>query len=275
MIITKRSKREEEWILITPEIAEYFLSCSLINRPETYVTIEAYARDMAAHKWFGNGETITFDWNGNLRNGHHRCRACIKANTPFEALVVFGLDPKQCDEYDRGKNRTFRDKMIFASAEKWMYNKVMVAIVRTHLRVQGINKPTDNDIECFMIRNAEGLKWCYETFIYKAKKHSKKASVALAIFYAWNAGINRDDLIEFSESVDVGLYDISKGTAVYRLVRDLDSLKNLRAGSAEQKKILIATENAIKDFVGRRDRTKTYLLHANPIWSDSEMARKL
>ena len=275
MLRIKRDHKEEEWITVTPELAKIFLASSIGNRPESAHTVDAYARDIVAHKWYANGEPITFDTNGHMRNGHHRCLACIKANTPFVSLVVFGLPPEDCDEYDRCKARSFRDRMVLSEAEKWMASGSVITVVRTHFRTHGISKPTDSDIEGFMDRNKEELEWCYNTFLYKAKKNVKKAGVSLAIFYALKVGVNRDDLKEFAESVDTGLYDVSKGTAIYRLLKDLNSQSYGKSGNTAQKMLLLATENAIKDFIGRKDRTKTYLSHANPVWSNLEIISAL
>lgn len=274
MIITKRSQVETEWILITPEIAKQFLECSIGNRPESEATVLAYARDMAAGHWIPNGETIVFDSNGAMRNGHHRCHACIKANTPFLCLCVFGVDPDKCDQYDTGKARTFRDKMILSGEEKWKTCGSVITLIRTHFRLLSAEKPTDSEIFGFMERNQDDLRWCYDTFLYKARKNVKRAGVSLGIFYALKAGVNKDELAEFAESIDTGLYDIGKGTAAYRFLKDLDEIHN-SSGRFVQKRTLLATENAIKDFVSRKNRTKTYMKRVNPVWSDSAIIRFL
>ena len=267
IIRTQYSFKREEWMVITPELAKFFLSCSPGNRPETAATVNAYARDMKANHWCENGEPICFDWNGKLRNGHHRCLACVKSGVPFKSLVAFGLDPAQCDEYDRGRARSFRDKMILARSEKWASSGTTISVVRAHFRNIKIDKPTDSELYDFLYRNEEDLKWCYTTFLYKAKKNTKKAPVALALFYAKKLGVNKEEIKDFAESVETGLYDINKGTAVYRFLKDLNSSSGLLYGRPSQNILLHATENALKDYLNRKDRTKTYLTHQNPVWS--------
>lgn len=271
MIETKYSEPTMKWVTVTPEIAKQFLDSSVGNRNEARATVNAYARDMQAGHWYRNGEPMAFDKNGIFRNGHHRCKACIQSNTAFDSLIVFGLDPDECEEFDRGRARTFYDKMLIFGTEKWRQNKAIISMIRQHFRSVGVEKATDSEIADFMNRNSEELEWCYKAFLYKAKKNSKKSGVALAIFYAVKAGVNRDELKDFAISVETGLYDISKGTAIYKLLKDLDSI--VMAGRTQQKMILVATENAIKDYLGRKDRHKTYLIHTNPIWSEFEMIK--
>ena len=273
MIQTKYDKPTSIWMTITPEIAKYFLSLSLGNRKESQTTVKAYGRDMKTGRWRKNGEPMAFDSNGAFRNGHHRCWSCIQADAPFETLVNFGLPPEECDEFDRGRPRSFFDRMILSDGEKWTQNKAIISVIKSHFRYLGVDKPTDSEMEDFMDRNSEELEWCYKTFLYKARKNSKKAGVALAIFYAAKMGVNKDELQDFANSVETGLYDISKGTAIYKLLKDLDSFRG--AGRLSQKTIMLATENAIKDYLNRKDRHKTYLLHANSVWSDLEAIKQI
>ena len=81
---------------ITPAMAEEYLRHNEHNPRKTASRrqVESYARDMAAGKWFINGEPIVFDANGDLKNGQHRLMAIIKANVPVDMYVVRGVDPR-------------------------------------------------------------------------------------------------------------------------------------------------------------------------------------
>lgn len=46
---------------------------------------------MKTGRWVLNGETICFDSNGVLRDGHHRLLAIIESGVTIEVLVVRGV----------------------------------------------------------------------------------------------------------------------------------------------------------------------------------------
>ena len=74
-------------VLITPEIAEAWLTQNNNNRPVSAGVIRKYARDMRADKWLFTGDAIRFDKNKNLIDGQHRLMACIAAETPFRTTA--------------------------------------------------------------------------------------------------------------------------------------------------------------------------------------------
>jgi hypothetical protein len=95
---------------ITPEVAERWLEKNTnnrrLNKPLDDRTVLGYAHDMKLGRWHLTGEPLMFDWNGDLLNGQHRLWACIIAETPFESVVVFGVDPEARIVIDTGKKRT-------------------------------------------------------------------------------------------------------------------------------------------------------------------------
>lgn len=99
---------------ISPEVALAMLDQSPGNRKVSQGTVAAYARDMKAKRWALTTEPICFDKNGKLLNGHHRLKACIEANTPFQSLISYGLDPTARDFMDQGRVRKASDVLAFA-----------------------------------------------------------------------------------------------------------------------------------------------------------------
>lgn len=98
---------------ISPHMARDMLETSGGNRPIKQAKVAAYARDMAAGNWDDNGETIIFDINGALVNGHHRLLACVKADAPFRTLIVEGVSPDARKTIDTGASRTVADTLGF------------------------------------------------------------------------------------------------------------------------------------------------------------------
>lgn len=96
---------------ITPEMAEKLLILNTNNRKVKEVTLDRYARDMENGRWTFTGEPITITEEGVLGNGQTRLMACIKANTPFQTLVVRKLKTKAVTNTDAGAQRSVSDSL--------------------------------------------------------------------------------------------------------------------------------------------------------------------
>src|SRR3546814_15790077 len=64
----------------------------------TLFRVEQIARDILNDKWVFDGAAITFDAEGNLRGGPHRCSAVVLAgatrpDVAVTTVVVRGVDP--------------------------------------------------------------------------------------------------------------------------------------------------------------------------------------
>lgn len=98
-----------EVVNVTPEIASDWLATSPGNRNIRKSVVGRYASDMTSGKWLLNGEGITFDTQGRLRNGHHRLTAVIRSERSVPMLVIHGVDSSADITYDTGAKRTFAD----------------------------------------------------------------------------------------------------------------------------------------------------------------------
>lgn len=82
------------------------------NRNIRWYGTNNYSRDMEAGNWRGrNGTTISRAWTGVWTDGQHRLQACLLADTPFETIVVFGVDPEDQDTIDTGIKRQVHDQL--------------------------------------------------------------------------------------------------------------------------------------------------------------------
>lgn len=113
--VTKRKQSDAderikfERTLITPHVAAAWLEKNTGNRTMRRNVVDKYARDMVSGNFGFAGDPIRFDWNGRLIDGQHRLAACIRADIPFESMVVYGLDPAVQVRIDGGKARTAAD----------------------------------------------------------------------------------------------------------------------------------------------------------------------
>ena len=61
--------------LVMPEMAREWLTHNTHNRPVSRQTVEQYARDMKAGRWYYTNQGIGFDVNGVMTDGQHRLLA--------------------------------------------------------------------------------------------------------------------------------------------------------------------------------------------------------
>lgn len=93
-------------VTVTPAIAQSWLETSTGNRVISATSLRQYRHDISHGKWQLNGETLIFDKHGHLKNGHHRCKACIASGASFTTLVVWGVEPDSFTTMDRGNTRS-------------------------------------------------------------------------------------------------------------------------------------------------------------------------
>lgn len=99
-----------ETVLVTPTMADEWLALyNNDNRPLSDSTVDDYMREMKAGEWTADGQAITFDWNGHMLNGQHRCWAASLGKVSFWTTVVRGVDPKAFKNYDGHKRRNASD----------------------------------------------------------------------------------------------------------------------------------------------------------------------
>lgn len=92
--------------IITPEKAAEYLKMNTNNyRRLNKNKVATYAEDIRNGNWKTNGESISFDQDGILKNGQHRLAAIVEANKPIMTLVVRGVE-NDVGIYDSGMTRT-------------------------------------------------------------------------------------------------------------------------------------------------------------------------
>ena len=87
---------------VTPELATAWLTQNKSNRTLSPNRVAQYARDMALGEWQLNGECISFDEDGKLKDGQHRLHGVVKANTTVKMGVLTNI-PRDTTLFDRGE----------------------------------------------------------------------------------------------------------------------------------------------------------------------------
>ncbi len=238
--------------IITPETAKRMYDTSRGNRTIRKSTVDAYARDMKSGNWLLNGESICFDENGVLIDGHHRLLACISSGTAFETLVVNEV-PQGTILYDRGITRKTQDNFKFAGEEPWKCQSDILAVARRYLTlVEPANKvPSDAEILDAINNNENSFKFVSSMINTNnhtgAKTIHRKSQIMAAILYAHMCGVPEDVLSRFVTVLATGFYENVGETSAIVLRNSIIGGKFGR-NSANDLSLMRTTESAIYNF---------------------------
>lgn len=108
-----QEKVRVELTMVTPEMAEYFLTTDTQNRSVRPLLVAKYIREMESG-WDINGSTIVFDEDDHLIDGQHRLLAIIKVGKPQKMLIVYGVKRDMRTTIDTGAKRTASDNLEMA-----------------------------------------------------------------------------------------------------------------------------------------------------------------
>lgn len=106
-------------VMVTPEMAERWLTFNTHNRKIRQSVVAKYRADMEAGLWTMAADPIRFDRDGVLLDGQHRLIALSElpevVTIPF--LVVRGLPPESQGVMDQGTKRTAGDQLGLAGVK--------------------------------------------------------------------------------------------------------------------------------------------------------------
>lgn len=137
-----------EVVEITPQFAEFMLSCSSGNRNINRKRVSLYADAMKNGEWVENGESIIVSTTGNVIDGQHRLSAVVMAGCTISSLVVTidrqlgdGLLTAKRIPIDVGYNRTVSDITGISK-----YDVSIVKMMMRLLEIGGDKKSLDPSI---------------------------------------------------------------------------------------------------------------------------------
>ena len=178
--------------MIGPERAKEFLACSAGNRSLRKTHIAYLAKEMKDGNWILTSETVKFDANGVLIDGHHRMNAIIESGATASFFVAY-------DESISAK-RVIDSNLPRNLADHTGIDKNTVEIINAsfavHSRIKA-RKISPSDAEDFYLANMEWLE-----FVKSARHKSgfgiSRAAVWLAIGEYYK--IDKVNAKEFSDS---------------------------------------------------------------------------
>lgn len=248
---------------ITPADAQCFLATSRGNRTISRQTVEAMARDMERGAWALNGESIVFDNDGHLVEGHHRLNAVIKANVPVTMSLIYNAPDTWI--YDNTRPRSPRDQLVLNGEDKVLTSCTVQATIRWHYVVKkGISKITLEEFKAFYKRNEDVIKKVY-TLQTIGTTIIRKAPFTYALLCAYKCGVPYEILKSFCEICAYGNIESADETAAVKMREYIYT--HSHGSAAERKALMCATENAIRDYAERRPRKKNYTTTCRPVYS--------
>jgi hypothetical protein len=94
-------------VTISPEAAAKILDeRNPRNRSLVKRQVALLRAAMEAKEFRLTGEPLIFDDQGMMRNGQHRLTACVECGTPFQTVVVVGVDPEVFRNIDQHTKRS-------------------------------------------------------------------------------------------------------------------------------------------------------------------------
>lgn len=198
---------------VTPEIATEMLSTSSGNRKLNTPNVLNLKAEMTNGEYdWRTGETIKFNNNGVLKDGHHRLKAVIESGTTQTMLVFIGA--VKSEKMDTGKSRSMADSLVMS--DNGEYNniaKLAVNILRLKngypLSNVGYKKeiPLTEIITLCKTEKKELEQIVNDIKGFKTnwiKKYNKtEPSVIGAIIYdmVYNNGYDYDEVTSFTEQI--------------------------------------------------------------------------
>jgi hypothetical protein len=198
-------------VKVTPVHAAHLLEKNTRNREVSQGTVDKYARDMKAGRWKLNGETIKFDWNGELRDGQHRLWAVLQADEPVDLEFAENLDPAVMDTIDTGRARSFGDVLRIGGAA---YSKELAAVLRWQYMYDRKSISTKGGVSHSELKEVAEKYTDLESLIPEALKYTRARRMLgpgiWCFVFASMCRIGIARAIEFAEQLDSG-ENLTKG----------------------------------------------------------------
>lgn len=136
---------EFQKVLVTPEMANGYLSKNKGNRRPKMPTVLRYSNEMKAGKWKENtGELIKISKQGNVLDGQHRLMAVVHSKESIYFHFAFDVDENVFDVLDTGSLRNASDSFHIKGVKNANAVPAMIALAdalnKGKVEVRGIQK---------------------------------------------------------------------------------------------------------------------------------------
>lgn len=260
--------KREEYVIVTPEIAQKLLETNKKNRKLSVKTVNVYAYDMRTGAWNDNNEDpIVINKFNIMENGQHRLYAVIKSGVPTKFKVITGSEPA-AETYDRGRPRRTNDSLIMKGTVDTKSLNEKISIVRLLARFgYSIGKLSDSQIEKYILQYDYEL-WRAIRLVSSGKTVgiARKKEVYLATYCALRSSIPENQLYDFFNVVNSGFMDYkwqSSAIVLRNLIVEGNPTIIPGHGKGYSEHLLLVAEYAIRDYVKMTPRTRKYTINEN------------
>jgi len=228
---------------VTPQIAQIMLSKNKSNRPISDGHVYRLRKAMMSGEWVEmNGESLKFDYDGNLIDGQHRLTALIQAGATINFLVISELDPSVFDSIDQVRIRSLSDVMacngVLNSTNMAAGVKLYYAILNgwQQARNSVANRPSPKSLSALYFLDPDSFQ---DTQHKAARWASKFRALSPAYYFALYHILkskNKDRAALFFELLSSG-ENISNGNPVYALRNALIKSMGKKSGISQSIKL--------------------------------------
>lgn len=251
-------------VLISPDIAAKWLKTSngnprwpSGNRIVDKSRVKIIAEDIKNGRWVPSNNSIAFDSNGNLVDGHHRLSAIVLSGKSVLSIVVRGIEDEALLHVDENRSRSISQRTGIDSRTVGAIN-CHFCMLRHSIAVRSESSETINN---FAKSHPSIFK--ARELSRKGNNHTlgEKSSVVHALMCALDYGVSEEYLRSFILSVNTGFVDDSSESAaiVTRNMLINSKLMRSRSTSIDISRIVQAS---ISDYVSGTPRKKSY---KNPV----------
>ena len=239
---------------ITPAMAEEYLKHNDRNprKAANRKQVESYARDMAAGKWFMNGEPIVFDANGDLKNGQHRLMAIVKANVPVDMYVIRGIDPDYTT-FDYGMLRRMSQELGVSRNAETIANVIVS-------NAYALGRPPKGLVREYLLQHQTAINRALALSQTGARKAiGVKRDVYTAIYLMLRSGEDENEIEQFMRVVNTQfMLTERESSAAIVLFKFLNELRRTAALRSEILTGIATVLAAFTDLSRGNKRTMRY-----------------
>ena len=223
---------EVRFVLMTPKLTNILLEKhNNSNRPESKVNLGRLTKEMVNGNWYLNGDTITFDYTGEGKNGQHRLRSCINSNTTFPTIIVTGVQPESFKTMDTGRKRVGGDVLAIHGIKNASNTSAAIKTIYNFKNGKyGVNRHTGNTLsnselyDYYLTLPNVDVSVRYGVKMTKREENYLESSI-ISTFHYLLGEVNSEKSVEFLDQVCLG-YNIQMGSPIQSLRQKLIKRKN-------------------------------------------------
>lgn len=250
--MTEVSRPRVDIELITPQLAEHYLTKNTENRALRPKAVKEYALEMQLGDWLLGCDAIGFDEDETLINGQHRLHSVVKSGVPCEFIVARNLPNKSKNALDVGKRRQLHERITIAGHEMSVKEANICTFLLTSWSSLQLEKVKTN-------RQRDAIIVLHQTFkksidlVLSAAPHGIGCELTAAVFLAEHS--SKDKVKDFLSLISNGTRrdgTTEPGDIAVRLYRDYrinlkargkrgSDMHNFRMAATAAEKFLLAS----------------------------------